>query len=296
MSNEEERAGITAILREKLSDPGIELRSLSQLGSSRTYLAISRGRRYFVKYPDESARMYGVVRAGERCPYLPATLFEVPVPFADGFITCLAWQPSEFVPVERWTDEQLESFLAAYAEFFAVLQRTDDVGDAEDDAAIFRTICSYAARHPLAARLLRPLLTLPLEERTYLPGERLAVTHGDMHGRNYGFRGEKFAFFYDVDNVLRGYPTEDLAYTVLDRAQRRSVTGARFLRCVEVLRRMMARFNRPPREWRVAINRKRLRQAASKIARRPNSLVPAVDVFLHDRKAVRLMRETMGED
>ena len=294
MTNEEERGGIVAILREKLSDPGVELRLLSQLGSSHVYLATSGDRRYFVKYPDESARMYGVLKAGRDCPYLPASLFEEPAPFADGFVTCLAWRPSDAVPVEKWTDAQMESFLAAYADFFAVLQRTEDVGEAEDDAAYFRAICDYAKRHPFAAKLLKPLLTLPPEERSYLPDERLSVTHGDLHSRNYGFRGEKFAFFYDIDNVLRGYPTEDLAYTVLDRAQRRSVTGAKFLRCVEVLRQMIIRFDRPAREWRVAINRKRIRQAASKVSRRPNSFVPAVDVYLRDRKAVRLMRETMG--
>lgn len=295
MANEEERAGIAAILREKLSDPGIELRLLSQAGSSRIYLGTSGERRYFVKYPDESARMYGVLKAGKGCPYLPASFFPAPEPFAGGFITCLAWRPSDSVPVEKWTDAQLDSFLAAYAEFFEVLQRTDDVGEPEDDAAFYKTVCDYAERHPLAARLMKPLLSLPSEERTYLPGERLSVTHGDLHGRNYGFRGETFAYFYDIDNVLRGYPTEDLAYTVLDRAQRRSVSGAKFMRCVEVLRRMMVRFDRPSREWRVAINRKRIRQAASKVLRRPNSFVPAVDVFLHDRKAVRLMREAMGE-
>lgn len=255
---------------------------------------MSGEKRYFVKYPDESARMYGVLKAGKSCSYLPKSFFDAPVPFADGFVSCLEWQPSDFVPVERWSDAQLDSFLAAYAEFYAVLQRTDDVGAHEDDESYYQAVAGYAARHPLAARLLRPLLALPADERSYGPGERLVVTHGDLHGRNYGFRGESFAFFYDIDNVLWGYATEDLAYTVLDRAQRRSVRGAGFARCVEVLRRMMVRFDRPAREWRVAVNRKRLRQAASKIARRPDSLVPALDIWLHDRKAVRLMREAMG--
>ena len=239
--------------------------------------------------------MYGVLRSGKGSPWLPTSYLDAPIPFADGFISCLAWQPAEFVPVERWSDAQLDSFLAAYAEFFAILQRTDDVGAHEDDESYYQVVVDYVGRHPLTAHFLRPLLDLPADERTYRPGERLVVTHGDLHGRNYGFRGESFAFFYDIDNVLWGYATEDLAYTVLDRAQRRSVRGMNFVRCIEVLRRMMVRFDRPAREWRVAINRKRLRQAASKIARRPHSLVPALDIWLHDRKAVRLMRETMGE-
>ena len=138
--------------------------------------------------------------------------------------------------------------------------------------------------------MLRPLLDLPLEECTYRRGERLQVTHGDLHSRNYGFNGQEFAYFYDIDNVLWGHAADDLAYTVLDRAQRRSVSGARFDRCVEILRRMVEYFGGETREWRVAINRKRLRQAASKVERRPDSLIPAVDIALRDRRAVRLMR------
>ena len=294
--SEEELFGICARLRETLSDPDIELEALSTGGSSRIYLGKSGEKRYFVKYPDACERMYGVLRAGKGCACLPQSILDAPLPFADGFITCLSWQPADFVPVENWSESQLESFLAAYGEFFAVLQRTDDVGAHEDDAAYYQAIADYAGRHPLAVRLLKPLLSLAADERTYRADERLAVTHGDLHGRNYGFRGDAFACFYDIDNVLWGYATEDLAYTVLDRAQRRSVTGAKFARCVEVLRRMIARLDRPAREWRVAINRKRLRQAASKVARRPDSLVPALDIWLHDRKAVRLLREAIGED
>jgi len=296
MDSEEERAGIVAIIREKLADPGIELKLLSQIGSSHVYLGTSGEKRYFVKYPDECARMYGVLRVGKGCPYLPVSYFDAPVPFAEGYISCLDWQPSDCVPVETWSDAQLESFLTAYADFFTVLHRTDDVGAHEDDAAYYRTIADYVARHPRVARFLRPLLEMPVDERTYRAGEKLSVTHGDLHGRNYGFRGESFGFFYDIDNVLWGYPTDDLAYTVLDRAQRRSVTGTKFARCAEVLRRMVGQLGRPMREWRVAINRKRLRQAASKIARRPDSLIPALDIWLHDRKAVRLIREAIGED
>lgn len=294
--NEEELIGIRARLREKLSDPDIELEALLTGGNSRIYLGKSGERRYFVKYPDACGRMYGVLRAASGCACLPQSFLDAPLPFADGFISCLSWRPADFVPVENWSDAQLESFLAAYGEFFAVLQRTDDVGAHEDDESYYRTIADYAGRHPLAVRYLKPLLSLAVEERTYRSDERLMVTHGDLHGRNYGFCGEAFACFYDIDNVLWGYATEDLAYTVLDRAQRRSVTGAKFARCVEVLRRMMAHLDRPMREWRVAINRKRLRQAASKVARRPDSLVPALDIWLHDRKAVRLLRETMGAD
>lgn len=291
MTSEEERLGIREVLRAHLADPALELVPLLSRGRSRTYRAESEGRRWFVKFPDEGARMYPLLRAGAACPHLVKSAFDAPVPFAGGFVTCLDWSPAETVPPEKWTDGQLESFVAAYASFSKVLNRTTDVGAPEDDAAFFATISGYARRHPCVAWLLKPILDLPEDERTYRPGESLVVTHGDMHSGNYGFVGDRLAFFYDVDNILRGYATDDLAYTVLDRAQRLSVRGRGFTRCVEVLDRLMAHFGGSPREWRVGINRKRIRQAARKIAKRPDSVIPAIDIARHDRRAVMLMRQ-----
>lgn len=281
---------VCARLRDFLGDVRVDLSSLVQRGQSRTYRVEAAGRRWFVKWPDEMARMYPLLKAAADCPYLPKSLFDAPVPLDGGFLSCIEWAPSESVPPEKWTDAQLESFMSAYDSFFAAAQETPDVGAPEDDESSFAVIRDYATRHPRVAGLLKPLLDLKPEERTYRPGERLSVTHGDLHSRNYGFCGEQFAFFYDVDNVLWGYPADDLAYTVLDRAQRRSVSGARFDRCAEILRQFLAHFGRPVREWRVAINRKRLRQAASKIQRRPQSILPAIDIALRDRCAVKLMR------
>lgn len=281
---------IREVIRRRLEDPAVELSVLQSVGSSSTYLATSGGRRWFVKFPDESARMYPLLEAGADCPFLVKSAFRSPVPFADGYLTCLEWRPAEVVHPERWSDDQLESFMAAYAEFARILQRTDDVGTPEDDSAFFAVIEDYVRHHPIRAFLLRPLLAIPGDERTYRAGEARVVTHGDLHSRNYGFKGSRFECFYDVDNILWGLAPDDLAYTVLDRAQRLSLGARDFGRCVAVLRRLVARFGGSPREWRLCINRKRIRQAARKIAKRPHSILPALDIVRHDRRAVRLMR------
>ena len=281
---------VLAELRRRLGFSSATLSPLSQTGDSRIYELTADGHVWFVKWPDEMARMYPLLKAAGDCPYLPRSAFDAPVPLAGGFLSCVEWAPSETVHPEMWTDGQLASFMAAYASFYAAIQNTSEVGAPEDDEASYAVVCGYVRRHPFARLMLRPLLDLPPEERTYRRGERLQVTHGDLHSRNYGFNGQEFAYFYDIDNVLWGHAADDLAYTVLDRAQRRSVSGVRFDRCVEILRRMVESFGGETREWRVAINRKRLRQAASKIERRPDTLIPAVDIALRDRRAVRLMR------
>ena len=285
------QSGIETLLRERLGDASLVLAPLGNRGTSAAFSArTSAGRRYFVKYPDRCERMFALLQAAAGCPFVPASPFDRPLPFADGFVTCVEWRDLEQVPPEAWSDAQFESFVAAYRGFSAALARTADVGEHEDDEAYRAEIVRYAAGHPLRRWLLRELLALPPEERTYLPGERLTVTHGDLHSANYGFRGERFDCFLDLDNILAGNAVEDLAYTFLDRAQRKSTGRAAFARLAELLARAVAAFGRPAREWRVGINRKRLRQAASRIRRHPHSIIAALAIRGRDLRAVRLMR------
>lgn len=292
MTDDELTAGIRSVLEKRFPERPVRVVSLGNRGMSRLFRADTAEGEWFVKYPDDCSRMYPVLAlAGKDCPYLAESAFPSLVPFADGFVSCVRYRPSAQVPPERWTDGQLDSFIKAYRSFSEVLSKTEDTGPMEDDGAFFAVIVGYAARHPLARPLLQSLLEIPAEERTYPAGVALVVTHGDLHSANYGFTGGEFAQFYDLDNILPGFTGDDLAYTVLDRAQRSSVDRRGFRRCVEVLRRFVAEFGGPSSEWRIAVNRKRIRQAASKLSRHPDSLISAVDVFRHDRRAVRLMRE-----
>lgn len=291
MTNDELAAGVRAVLEERFPKGPVSLVSLGNRGTSRLFRAETCEGDWFVKYPDECSRMYSLLSAaGGRCKHLAESAFSAPVPLAGGFVSCVRFRPSAQVPPERWTDGQLDSFVQAYRSLAAAMAKTADTGPMEDDAAFFAEITGYASRHPSSRFLLRPLLEIPPEERTYPAGASLVVTHGDLHSANYGFDGGGFAMFYDLDNILPGFVGDDLAYTVLDRAQRASVGRRGFVRCAEVLRRFVAEFGGSASEWRIAINRKRIRQAASKLSRRPDSLISAVDVFRHDRRAVRLMR------
>ena len=283
-------ADALALLKSRLGVPDATLTPLRQVGCSRIWKLTAGSREYFVKWPDEMAPMYPFLRDVSDCPFVPKSPLDAPLPLAGGFLSCVEWMPTETVHPETWSDAQLESFRAAYDVFSAALQKVTQVGPPEDDAAFFGILEDYVRRFPFVRRLLKSLLDLPPEERTYLPGERLSVTHGDLHSRNYGFCGERFGAFFDFDNVLWGYPADDLAYTVLDRAQRRALTKAEFERCVEVFRSLMAQGGRPVREWRVAVNRKRIRLAASKVQRRPHSPLPAIDIALRDRCIKRFMR------
>ena len=292
MSADEIQRGVEALLREKFADPALALSPLPNRGTSLAFAAVTGdGRRFFVKYPDRSERMFALLESAARtgCRFVAASPFAAPLPFADGFVTCVEWRDLENVPPERWTDAQLESFLAAYREFSAALAGTDDIGAREDDEAFRKIIVDYVAGHPLRRWLLRELLALPPEEYTYAADERFTVTHGDMHSANYGFRGEAFECFLDLDNILEGNAVEDVAYTFLDRAQRKSTGRAAFARLAAMMSRAAAFFGRPAREWRVGVNRKRLRQAASRIKRHPHSIIAALAIRARDLRAVRLL-------
>jgi len=227
---------------------------------------------------------------------LPAVVdAEVPALVGRDFI-CLEWRAATRVNAEDMTDAQTDSLLEGVLGLQAVLARAPDVAEPPDEDAPERQyarLSAYAERHPVCARLLRPLLAIPEEDRAYGMRPRVAI-HGDLQPKNYGFDGERLTAVYDFDEITRGLACEDLAYAFCERARKSELTRTRRVRLVANMRRAIARSPWPAADWRFAINHCRLRIAARRLEKRPDSRLVSVDVARRDRPLAEMGGLALG--
>ena len=147
---------------------------------------------------------------------------------------------------------------------------------------LYADVAGYAKRHPLVGCLVAPLVGIPETERTY--GGRATVTiHGDLQPKNYGFRGDSLAAVFDIDGITKGLACEDLAYAFTERCRRAELTDAKRRRLADLFLRLVRNSPWPKDEWRIAVNRDRLRIAARRVASHPHSPLTAFDIARRDR-------------
>lgn len=242
----------------------------------------------FVKVTERAAAERALAFLGALagdCPFLPRpVLLEAPA-LGELAVLCLEWKEARRVNAEDMTEGQLGSFLDGCVRLSRALAAfTGPVAPLGEDAPDRQhaQLAAYAARHPFAGRLLRPLLGIPATERTY--GARPLVTiHGDLQPENYGFDGERFAAVFDTDDITQGLACEDATYAFTERARRGSLSSAKRRRLAELFRRFVAISPWPRDEWLIAISHARLRIAARRLARHPDAAFVALDIRLRDR-------------
>ena len=213
------------------------------------------GRPVFVKVAprDRVERTKAFLKVAADCPLLPKVVdFDIPELAGRDYV-CLEWMDAGRVNAEDMTDAQADSLLAGYAK-----------------------------RHPLVGCLVAPLVGIPETERTY--GGRATVTiHGDLQPKNYGFRGDSLAAVFDIDGITKGLACEDLAYAFTERCRRAELTDAKRRRLADLFLRLVRNSPWPKDEWRIAVNRDRLRIAARRVASHPHSPLTAFDIARRDR-------------
>lgn len=134
------------------------------------------------------------------------------------------------------------------------------------------------------------------EDYRYGTNDDLVVTHGDFHTHNFGFTAEGQLTFMDFDLMVRANPAEDLAHLVANGMRH----GA-MLTNVWRRRRLLARFAEMVRtmgfavsDWRLALNRDRLKNAARIIEEKGASWRGARD-FLRRDLPVRFMYGVLAD-
>ncbi len=240
----------------------------------------------FVKVttPEAARRTLSFLRRAAGCEFLPRPLTDEPIPFNELAVVCLEWKEGVRVNAEDMTDAQLASFAAGCRRLSEELAKAVDVTPPDDDQPErqYDELMCYALRHPLAGRLLRPLLEVPAEERTY-GGRTLATIHGDLQPKNYAFAGDRLSAVFDTDDLTQGLACEDAAYAFTERCRRAELSSAQRAGLAERFLRLVALLPWPKSDWLVAVNHARLRIAARRLRNHPDSFFVAFDIARRDR-------------
>lgn len=253
----------------------------------------------FVKVtePDAARRALSFLSSAGDVPFLPRPIESEPIPFNGLAVICLEWKEAVRVNAEDMTEGQFDSFLSSCRRLSEVLTayRGDVSPLKEEDSprGQYDTLQRYALRHPLAGRLLKPLLSVPEAERAY--GDRpLVAIHGDLQPKNYGFDGDRLAAVYDTDDLTVGLACEDAAYAFTERGRRRELSQSARQRLMALFQRFVEQSPWPKDEWLVAVNHARLRIAARRLEKHPDSAFVAFDIACRDkplRAFARVLKE-----
>ena len=253
----------------------------------------------FVKVtnPDAARRALSFLSSAGDVPFLPKPIESAPIPFNGLSVLCLEWKEATRVNAEDMTEGQFDSFLVCCRRLSEVLTayRGDVSPLKEEDSprGQYNALQRYALRHPFAGRLLKPLLSAPEDERAY--GDRPLVTiHGDLQPKNYGFDGDRLAAVYDTDDLTVGLACEDAAYAFTERVRRRELSQSARQRLTALFCRFVEQSPWPKDEWLIAVNHARLRIAARRLEKHPDSAFVAFDIACRDkplRAFVRVLKE-----
>ena len=289
---------LSALIADRLRLVAVELAPLDVRCAWPVYRATAIGREpMFVKVTERAAaeRTLEFLAASQGCPFLPRPVLADAPDFGGHAVLCLDWKASERVNVEDMTEGQLGSFVTGCRILSEALARyrgpITPLAEADSPRGQYAALRDYAGRHPFLARLLRPLLDIPEAEREYGARE-LVIIHGDLQPKNYGFDGDRLAAIYDTDDLTTGLACEDAAYAFTERARRSELSAARRRRLTELFLRFVELSPWPKDEWLIAVNHSRLRIAARRLEKRPDSVFVAFDIARRD-KPLRILVEAL---
>ena len=289
---------LSALLADRLRLVTIDLQPIRVQCAWPVYRATAVGcEPMFVKVTERSAaeRTLAFLESAEGCPFLPRPLVSELLDFDGQAVLCLEWRNSVRVNAEDMTEGQLGSFVAGCRDLSAALVHYQGpitpLTEAESPDGQYAVLGRYADRHPVMARFVSPLLDIPESERTY--GDReLAIIHGDLQPKNYGFDGDRFSAVYDTDDLTEGLACEDACYAFTERARRSELPAEKRRRLTELFLRVVALSPWPKEEWLIAVNHARLRIAARRLEKHPDSAFIAFDIARRD-KPLRALRDAL---
>jgi aminoglycoside phosphotransferase (APT) family kinase protein len=255
------------------------------------------GKVVFVKVttPEALKKTFRCLSAAGRCRFLPKIVpLEIPELSGKEYL-CLEWIDAKYINAEDMTDAQADSLLTGYLQFSDAIAQIKDVParkEEEKTEFFYAQIMQYAKHHPVAAMFIRDLIDIPEDLRS-CSNRKLVCIHGDFQPLNYGFCGEEFSAVFDFESITYALACEDIAYAFTERARRSSLSDRKRKRLCELFVRCMHNSPWPEEEWMIAINRSRLRIAAHRIAKHPNSPFTAIDVA-HRDKYLRKFQNAVG--
>ncbi len=287
-----EEAALAVELEIRMGEPSIRLMRIQSNCVSKAYRAMRPdGSVFFTKWSRvDSAKALGFLSAVQPDPILPQPIRGGIFAFCGGWVTSYVWRESTSVSLERMTDAQFSAFCTAYRRLVRALQSAPEVGAQVDGDALMARIRAYARQFPLLKGLLASLLSLQHEDYAYPEDTPQVVIHGDLHAGNFGFVGDEFQFFCDFDLLARGSEVDDLAFLLSEEVRRSGMSRSGVSRLLHRRDRLIQLVGRPLGDWRVALNRLRLRMADKLIARHPHTVRTMWNVLVRDRRLRVLLK------
>lgn len=204
--------------------------------------------------------------------------------FRGEYVFFYAWREVKSVELQDMTDGQFGKFLEGCRELYGLMRGARFARPAYDADVWMRNVEDYCTSHPLARPFFRSVLKLRPADYRYPDDARLVVTHGDFHCRNFGFAPDGRLTFMDFDLMIRALPAEDLAHllvsamrhgAILFDRRRRNLLLARFAEMIRFLPYPLA-------DWRLALDRERLKGASDVIDDRRRSFKAAWEYLRRD--------------
>ena len=252
-------------LSKELGYGDLKLVRSGAVSRSRTYRAdCADGRVLFVKWAENDGRTAATFlsrHAGH--PLLPQLLTHRPIPFEGGWVSVFEFRKLSHVRIEDMNDVQFESFCGGCEEVFGMMRSDGDLAQHRDYVSCMTMISTRVHDLGSVGVFFKSVVSMGKSDFEYASDVETQAIHDDFSWRNYAFLGNSLSTILDFDLLDTGSPVEPLASMIAQSIRRGEVWYGRGMRKVLSIRmrQLQARFGRGPEEWRVAINRIRIRDA-----------------------------------
>ena len=247
---------------------------------------------------EEWTRTRDLLKTIGDCGLFSRLVTEAPIGYRGHAVFVMEWKESRVVLPEDMNPRQIESFVSGCVRMGEALQHAQGtlgrtplaLGTPEE---LYADLVRYVSRHPVVGKLLKGLVEIPENERTYGNRPR-AVCHGDFHAKNFGFVGDVFAAVYDFDKLTEGLGCGDLVNALMERFSCFHLSRAARRRLKDASRRILANCPWSREELVIAANVVRFQFAARRIRKHPDSAWVALDVWRRDRALRGFLTEEGG--
>lgn len=282
---EGEDAEFLEFLKQSLGEADLSLERLPISCTSKVYrLRIRGGRPIFCK------RKVAERHAVDFLVGLPETPLLIPLArrdvleFKGECVFFYEWRDVKPVSLVDMTDGEFGRFLSGCRELYGLMADAKCARSPLDADAWMENVRRYCVRYPLARLFFRSILKMRPEECRYGPDAGLVVTHGDFHTKNFGFAADGRLTFMDFDLMVMARPAEDLVHLTVNAMRHGAmlVDVRRRKHLLSRFARMIRTFPWPVADWRLALNRERLKNASGVIDGKGDSFKAAREFLRRD--------------
>lgn len=190
-----------------------------------------------------------------------------PTVFGHYRLRFLSWCPGVRMQPDQLSPSELQQFVEDYQQFSEAMSKMPMALPAVDGAALVAKVKSGCKG--FWGWLLRRVIEreMPMEDIVHRPA-LMRTIHGDFHYGNFHFENGRISGFFDLEDVCRGYPTEDIVrYFICTAEHLRWYSLYRHAALLRAFRRVVGLMPYSAHEWKLAVNLYFLRKAHRRVGR-----------------------------